>query len=287
MGLYDRDYSREHEPGLHLSPPRSATMQLVVVTVAVYLAQIFTGGDASPVTRWLSLESDWWLAPWKAYQLLTYGFLHDSDDIVHILINMYLLWMFGRELEERYGRTEFLSFYLSAIVIAGLVWSGIESAVSGMPAVCLGASGAVAGIIALFALNFPHRQVLFMFVLPMPMWIVAVMAIAFDVHGAMLRSGNVAFTAHLAGALFGLYYYRMGWPLARWRSGGSGSFSMRRRPKLRVHEPDEDAEDEEDDLSQKVDAILQKIQDQGQDSLTWSERRLLEKASRKYQQKRK
>jgi hypothetical protein len=126
-----------------------------------------------------------------------------------------------------------------------------------------------------------------MFVIPMPMWIAAVIVLAFDVRGAMLREGNVAFTAHLAGAVFGLYYYKFGWPLARWLTGRGGSFSMRRGPKLRVHEPDEDAEDEEDDLSRQVDAILQKIQDHGQDSLTWSERRLLEKASRKYQQKRK
>lgn len=286
MGLYDRDYSREHEPGFHLSAPRSATMQLVVVTVAVYLAQIFTGGDASPVTRWLSLESNWWREPWKFYQLLTYGFLHDPDGIEHILINMIVLWMFGREIEQRYGRTEFLSFYLSAVVVAGLVWSGIESA-TGSQAVCLGASGAIAGVVALFALNFPHRQVLFMFVIPMPMWIAALIVLAFDIRGAMLRSGNVAFTAHLAGALFGLYYYRMGWPLGRWLTGRTGSLSIRRKPKLRVHEPDEDVEDEESDLSRKVDEILQKIQDQGQDSLTWSERRLLEKASRRYQQKRK
>jgi hypothetical protein len=59
--------------------------------------------------------------------------------------------------------------------------------------------------------------------------------------------------------------------------------TMRRRPALRVHEPD----DAEDDLSARVDAILKKIQDEGQDSLTWNERRILEKASRRYQEKRK
>jgi membrane associated rhomboid family serine protease len=285
MGLYDRDYSRRQEPGLHLSAPRSATMQLVVITVAIYLAQVFTGGDASPVTRWLSLDSDWFRQPWKFYQLLTYGFLHDPGGIEHILINMFVLWMFGREIEQRYGRTEFLSFYLSAVIIAGLAWSVIETA-TGSVAVCLGASGAIAGVVALFALNFPHRKVLFMLVIPMPMWVAAVIGLAFDIRGAMLRSGNVAFTAHLAGALFGLYYYYRGWPVGRWLTGGMGSLPTRRKPKLRVHEPDE-AEDEDDDLSRKLDEILQKIQDHGQDSLSWSERRLLERASRRYQEKRK
>ena len=65
--------------------------------------------------------------------------------------------------------------------------------------------------------------------------------------------------------------------------GKFGGLSLKRRPKLRVHEPDA----EEDELSAKVDAILEKIQREGQDSLTWNERRVLQKASKKAQQKRK
>ena len=282
MGIYDRDYSRGPEPGFHVSAPRTATIQLVLINVAVYVAQL-----AYPaVSSTLALSSDWYLQPWTFYQLLTYGFLHSTAGIEHILINMLVLWMFGQEIERRYGRSEFLSLYLSAIVFSGLVWSLIE-AYFGNRANLVGASGGISAIFALFALNFPHRRVLFMFIIPMPMWVAALIALGFDAKGAMDRSGNVAFTGHLAGALFGLFYFRYGWPLGRWLSGAAAGLPRPGRPKLRVHAPDEPGEPEEDDLSQKVDAILQKIQQQGQGSLTWNERRLLEKASLRYQDKRK
>jgi hypothetical protein len=61
----------------------------------------------------------------------------------------------------------------------------------------------------------------------------------------------------------------------------------RAKPRLRVHAPNDESENENDELGDKVDAILQKIQEQGQDSLTWNERRLLEQASRKAREKRK
>ncbi len=282
MGLYDREYSRGPEPGLHLSAPQSATVQLVIATGAVYLAQL-----AFPaVNEQLALRADWYAQPWRVYQLLTYGFLHSVDDIGHIVINMLVLYMFGREIEMRYGRAEFLTFYLLAIVIAGAIWSLCEIPF-GPHSALVGASGGISGIFALYALNFPHRQVLFMFVIPMPMWVAALIALAFDASGAVQRSGNVAFTAHLAGAAFGLAYYWFNWRLAPWMTRGASVISARSKPRLRVVDPDDGDVDEPDELSTKVDAILQKIQEQGQDSLTWSERRLLERASRKYQQKRK
>jgi hypothetical protein len=126
-------------------------------------------------------------------------------------------------------------------------------------------------------------QVLLMFLFPMPAWVLAVILVVSDMMGALSRTGNTAFTAHLAGALFGFYYYRIGARHAAALEGKFGGLSLKRRPKLRVHEPDED---EADELSARVDAILEKIQAHGQDSLTWNERRILQKASRKAQEKR-
>ncbi len=298
MGIYDREYSREAEPGYRVAAPQSATVQIVIATVCVYLAQL-----AFPqVTSALELQSDWWRRPWSCYQLLTYGFLHDPRSIEHILVNMFVFWMFGREIELRYGRREFVTFYFMAIVVAGLAWSLSESALGanephgwnvvfdqrGFPSLVqtalpplVGASGGISGVFALYALNFPHRQILFMFVIPMPMWLFALIAVGVDVNGAIARSGNVACTAHLAGAFFGLCYFYWGSSLMR-AIPSLDALRPRPKPHLRVHEPDE-----EDELGLKVDEILQKIQEHGQDSLTWNERRLLEKASRRYQEKRK
>jgi membrane associated rhomboid family serine protease len=106
MGLYDRDYSRRPEPGFHVSAPTTATMQLLAVTIGLYVAQLLFQG----LTEWLWLPSDWWRRPWEAYRLLTYGFAHDPDDLKHILFNMLVLGMFGRPVDQRYGRGPFIVF---------------------------------------------------------------------------------------------------------------------------------------------------------------------------------
>jgi len=283
MGLYDRDYQRggyyEREPGFHVGAPSTLTTKLVVVTCTVYVVQLLFG-DA--FTEACSLHAEWYRQPWRVYQLLTYGFLHSPRDLWHIALNMFALWMFGREVEARYGSREFLAFYLAGIVVAGLVWTLAEIP-NGSAAVMLGASGGVSAVMILFALNFPYRTVLFMFVIPMPMWVLAVLIVVMDALGAVQRAGGVAFTAHLGGAAFGFLYYKSHLRLARWLPDQSWLSSLRRRPKLRVHAPDDATGNATDS---RVDEILQKIQEQGQDSLTRRERRILEQASREYQKRR-
>jgi membrane associated rhomboid family serine protease len=279
MGLYDRDYAyEEREPGFHMSSPQSVTTKLVLVTIGIYLLQVFVRGFSEQ----FALPSYWFREPWQFYRLLTYGFLHDTNGIEHIFFNMIVLWMFGQEVERRYGSREYLAFYLTAIVFAGLVWSLVEQSL-GSPGVMVGASGGISGLFALYALNFPHSRVLFMFIIPMPMWVAALIMIGLDAYGAVVRTSPIACTAHLAGALYGLIYFRTGWApataLVEWISGPAKS----KKPKFRVVEP-EGGDDDKGDV--EVDRILQKIQEQGQESLTWSERRTLEKASRDYQNRR-
>lgn len=280
MGLYDREYSREPQSGYQFAAPQSATMQLLIATVAVYVVQILFEES----TRYLVLPSDWYRRPWEAYRLISYGFAHAPRQIEHILFNMLVLFFFGPQVEQRYGRTKFLTFYFAAVVIGGLTWTATE-ALAGSGGAMLGASAAITGVFLLFALNFPHAEVRVYFLFPIPAWVAALFCVGGDILGAVNRSGNVAFTAHLGGAAFAWVFYRFGWLPGQGAIKWLGSRPLRTRPKLRVHEPDED--DEPDDLTQQVDAILDKIRAQGQESLTRSERKLLEKASRQYQQKRK
>jgi membrane associated rhomboid family serine protease len=281
MGLYDRDYQRGpyygEQPGFNLGGPRSMVTNLVIANCVVYVAQLLSNNW---VTELCALYDAWYREPWQAYRLLTYGFIHSPNDLWHIAMNMFVLWMFGRDVEYRYGRREFLAFYLVAIVVAGLVWTIAEIPSEG-GAIVLGASGGVSAMVILFAMNFPHRMVLFMFIIPMPMWVLAVIIVGMDAFGAINRSGDVAFTAHLGGALFGFLYYQWGWRLERWLPSGSLARRLRPKPKLRVVDPDQ-----ADVVETRVDEILKKIQEQGQDSLTRGERRFLEQASRDYQKKR-
>ena len=285
MGLYDRDYERNTQVGLQLSAPQSVTMRIVALTGCVYLLQVMTE-QSGWVTNTLALRPLWYQEPWKFFQLLSYGFLHSTQAFEHILLNMYGLWLFGRDIERKLGRKEFLTFYLSAIVIAGLVWNLATIAEKGFLAQLIGASGGVVAITILYALYFPHRTILFMFVFPMPMWVLGCIIVLMDAFGATARTGtsNVAFVAHLGGAVFALAYYKLGWSPGRWLVGRLSGVSSRIKlqPKLRIHEPDERGTA----TDQQVDEILQKIQEQGQASLTRRERRILEKASKEYQHKR-
>jgi membrane associated rhomboid family serine protease len=283
MGIYDRDYQRDgyedRQPGFYLGPPRMMTTNIIVITVALYALQLMVGPWYENT---FALHADWFRRPWTAYQLLTYGFLHASNDLWHIVLNMLGLFFFGREVEMRYGRREYLLFYLVGIVFAGLVWT-IAEIPDGSRSISIGASGGVTAVVILFAFNFPFRTVLFMFFLPMPMWVAAVIFVGLDAYGAVNRSGGVAFSAHLGGALFAFLYYKWGGRLERLFPDGFALPRLRPRPKLRVHDP---GVEEDVSTDSRVDEILKKIQEHGQDSLTPAERQILEEASREYQKRR-
>jgi hypothetical protein len=198
---------------------------------------------------------------------------------------MLALFFLGRDVEEAYGKKEFLRLYLVMVVFASVVWA-VANKIAGTPdgVRMYGASGAIAGVVVLFAVNFPQRTILFFFVLPMPAWLFGVLAVAYDIYGAMRgpEASNVACSAHLAGAAFAFVYYRQGWNLSRLTVSRVTWPTFRRKPRLRVHRAEEQ---KPPDLSAEVDHVLEKIYREGEASLTAKERKLLETASREYQRK--
>ncbi len=288
MGIYDRDYYREQRPpSFSIRAPRTVVVTLILINVAIYLIDAFT-----PETRggghWLSdhmaVQVGSLARPWMWWQLLTYGFAHSPVSFQHILFNMLMLFFLGRDIESRYGWKEFLRLYLTMLVVAGLAWAIVER-LQGAPALygSYGASGAVTGVVILYALNFPRRTLLLFFVIPIPAWVLGVLVVGMDMYGAVHPAGsNIGYTAHLGGAAFAFAYYQLGWNLGRLTGGRFSWPSFRRRPKLRIHRPTS----READLSAEVDRILKKIHTSGEASLTRKERRLLEDASREYQRRR-
>ena len=277
MGIYDRNYYQEERRGLWPNG-RSMVVNLILFNVAVWVADLISGGE---ISKFLGLKSDLVQKPWQFWQVLTYGFMHDPNDLRHILFNMFGLWLFGTDLEAIYGRAEFLRIYLSTIVFAGLVWVGV-SAASGTQGVLIGASGGVMGLMILFVLHFPRRMFYIWGIIPLPAWGLGAMYVFFDVIGAARNVDNVAHVAHLSGVAFGFIYYRSGWNLGRMVPRRFSTDIFRWRPKLKIHDPETEARD----LNQQVDLILAKITTSGEASLTKKERQTLEKASRRYQDRR-
>jgi membrane associated rhomboid family serine protease len=291
MGIYDRDYERERDydsPGYHLGGERTWTTNLVILMAIIYVVQLLTktaGGGEGWLTETFSLYADLPKKPWMAFQLITYGFLHDVNDFKHILFNGFGLWMFGRTVEGRYGKREYLAFFLAAVAFAGATWITCEFVANRqlLSIQMLGASGGIAAVLILFCFNFPKQQVFIWGVLPMPAWVFALVFVGLDLLGASNREGNVAYTAHIGGALFAAVYFKFGWRLSHWLPGEWKMPKLGRRPPLRVHNPADDFDESTDDA---VDNILRKIREHGQDSLTREERRILEEASREYQKRR-
>lgn len=293
MGIQDRDYYRQEQPGFSLSKPRTMVGILILANVVVFLANLLlTGGvrgAPSPqndaIAYWLSVRGETLTHPYLWWQFLTYGFVHAPHDFSHILFNMIVLFMFGRPIESIYGPKEFLRLYLVMLVLGSLVWT-LSGRLAGMPGTVslMGASGAVVGILILFVFHFPRQTILFMFVLPMPAWVFGVLLVAGDLFGAINRGegDNVAYTVHLTGAAFAFLYHRFGWRLSGLIAFRIPWKKLRPRPRLRIHDPT----GPNNDLSAEVDRILEKIHRSGEESLTGKERRVLENASREYQRRR-
>lgn len=292
MSIYDRDYYRpaQSAQGFSSYRPRSIVIALIVVNVAVWILDAFSP-ETTVTGRWLSnhlaVHVSTLTSPWLWWQYVTYGFTHSPNNFGHILGNMFVLFILGRGVEERYGSKEFLRVYLVMVVFAALVWTIINK-FSGTPAYAgaYGASGAIAGVVVLYAFNFPHRTLLFLFVIPMPAWLLGALVVIWDIFGAMKGGEGIAYSMHLAGAAFALIYYKQQWSISRltdFRFKWLGAlFSS--KPKLKIHKPEKPADS---DMSKEVDRILTKLHSDGEASLTSKERGTLEKASREYQKRRK
>jgi membrane associated rhomboid family serine protease len=310
MGIQDRDYYREGPSFFDRVGEQGATVWLIAVTCGVFVGQIFSaaapvaGGLAGGPLVQLGIYDPQRILNGEVWRLLTPVFLHAG--IWHIFFNMLILYWAGMRLEERYGATEFALFYLSAGVGANVLYLAAQEAGIAPMSRAIGASGAVTAVLILFALHYPHTQVRLYFFIPMPVWLLAVLFVAFDTLFALSpvpdpRGGRIAYFGHLGGAAFGLLYHQTGIEFRRLFARRSPE---RVRPRLRVIPPPVEeekpepvgasvavaprpAEAADEQLEAKLDAVLAKVSKHGQESLTAEEREILFRASELYKKRRK
>jgi len=224
-----------------------AVKAIVYANVAVFLltfiAQTFFG--SSLLFQVFGLRPEYVFTQFYVWQFATYLFLHGG--VTHILFNMLALWMFGVDLERRWGSKGFVTYYAITGVGAGVVTALVSllpfAATKGIyEATTVGASGAIYGLLMAWALLFPSRQILFMFVFPLPARVAAMLMGAMAFMGAT-GGGNdsVAEATHLAGFVIGWLYLKgfsrlrldFSYRLARWRM-------ERVRRKFNVHKGGKD-----------------------------------------------
>lgn len=233
---------------LYAIPP--VTRNLLIINILIWVME-FIPGFQSMVLKRLALH--FWSAPdFNPAQLLTYCFIHEPKTILHIGFNMFTLWMFGRFMEEVWGSKRFLIFYFVCALGAALVqevvwqlsWMQELAALNGMTVtqfeeavrqqnaldptvvnqvyhqfwnnmICIGASGAIFGILLGFAFVFPNMS-MYLFFIPVPIK-AKYMVLGYAVLEFFLGiggGGTVAHFAHLGGMLFALpmllYWWKKG-----------------------------------------------------------------------------
>ena len=178
---------------------------LIIINVLVWLAQ--TTLDS---TYYLTARGALWPVNYilfEPYQIVTHMFMHASGlgNIGHIFFNMFALFIFGRQLESRWGSKRFLIFYLACGLGAAAAHLIMQYYMGGISPV-VGASGAVMGVLIGYAYLFPNTE---MIILPFPFpikakWL-ALIYVGLDLFGGFgqVANDNIAHFAHLGGALTG------------------------------------------------------------------------------------
>jgi len=204
------DYIRyPGRPGASLS----VVKLLLIANVGVFLIQglgvsgllanfaLWPAGTPLYVEGRLGLQQ---VPQFHLWQLVTYSFLHGG--LFHLLINMFVLWMFGTQMENIWGPQRFLAYYLLCVIGAGLVQLLVTSMSSGgqiYPTV--GASGGVFGLLLAFGMRFPNQYIMLL-IPPIPMkakyfvFFIGGIELLFGVTGTQ---AGVAHFAHLGGMAAG------------------------------------------------------------------------------------
>jgi membrane associated rhomboid family serine protease len=297
MGIYDRDYVRREGSSFFGPILERGTVckTLIFSTVGAFILVMLLPKVIFPLLC-LSLPG---IASGHVWQVFTYAFIYFPNSPWPILWDMLFLWWFGRELEDIYGPKEFLAFYLAIVLLSAgvyLLFPFLIGVAATFP--LFGASTAVLAVLVLAACHFPRKTINLFFILPVPIWLVAVVDVGLQVFnflslvGPNESVGGMAGipAAFLAAAGFALLYYKNQWRVSTLWPDFSGWRRKRNRPRLRLHVEEEDepvtpvpvvpsGAPEEEQLEAKMDAILEKISRTGKESLTESERETLLRAS--------
>ena len=200
--LSDRDYYNRPNPE-NFWQRHSAIFLLIVANLAIFLLTLLTKVNDSLLVEYGALQTGDSSYAWQLWRLVTYQFLH--ADFWHLFFNMYGVWLFGKMVEQRLGKAKTLMLYFFSGVLGGLffVLANWHS-----KAACVGASGALFGLMVAAAIAFPQTRMLLLIPpIPIKLWVMVLIYCAIEIlYSLSGTGGNVAHLAHLGGALGGLLF---------------------------------------------------------------------------------
>ncbi len=193
--------------GFQYFPP--VIKALLISNIGIFLLQVVLnnfvingegiGGFVDDLFALHPLGHGFW--PW---QLLSFQFMHGG--LMHLLFNMFGLWMFGLELEQVWGSKKFLTYYLLCGFGGGAAHLLLAGIVPGQQAALLvGASAGIVGLLAAFGMMFPDRLIYFYFLIPVKAKYFVGIFLVIELF-SLGRVDNVGHLAHLGGAVVGIIY---------------------------------------------------------------------------------
>jgi membrane associated rhomboid family serine protease len=246
---------------------QGAVKKLVLINVGVFILQLLL--IRTPFEYFFALYPRLVIARGYIWQLVTYMFLHGG--IMHLALNMFIIWMFGTPLERLWGSTRFLRYYF----VCGLGGAAFSFIFAFNTAV-IGASGAGYGILLAYAVLFPYNELYVWGIFPMrARTLVIVLAIIEFISGISGGTG-IAHFAHLGGMAAGLVYLRANFRTQRIRNALKGLFD---KFPIKVKFGDDSARRNDRKAntgSENIDSILDKISSKGYENLSETEKRILE-----------
>ncbi len=187
---------------------RPIVLVLLAANTGVFVLWLVLGDSPFMIDNFLvSWDA---LAAGRYWTLLTSEFSHIL--FLHFFLNMYVLASFGPIVEQTIGSGRFVGFYLVAAVVSSLSHAGVSAFLLGRPEIpALGASGAISGVILLFAFLYPRARILLFGLIPLPALIGVLLFVGLDILGLIAQSEGgglpIGHGAHLGGAATGTLYY--------------------------------------------------------------------------------
>jgi len=247
---------------------------LISINFVIYVLQSIAGKE-DVFFRLFGLVPNVFISELMLWQPFTYMFFHapyySSVGISHILLNMLGLWVFGRELEQAWGKNKFLKYYfltgIGSAVITYLFQINSDNPV-------IGASGAVYGILLAYGISFPNRMLYIWGLIPVrSIWLVVIMgSIAF--FGLLGRADGISHVTHISGMFIGYMLLKKKWKLAEI------IFAMRKKTVEFQVQRKEDRAIKKKYINRDIDIILEKIKEVGFSGLSNEEQSKLYEASK-------
>lgn len=213
-------------------PP--AVKGLLIINIAMFILTFLLESANIPMTGYLALfffKSELF----QPYQIITHMFMHGG--LMHLVFNMYALWLFGQIIERKWGTKRFLIYYfvtgIGAVIlhqfvmyldyqslVVGVSQEGkdlfnqvnIDNAEKIMFTPTVGASGAIMGVLLAFGMLFPNVELQLLFV-PIPIkakyFVIGYAILELFLGVSNFEWDNIAHYAHLGGMLFGFILIKL------------------------------------------------------------------------------